>query len=78
MRNYPVGKSHEGNEAYLPLLLLKCLLLAQWFRIDSDPELEAQINGRISLRSSWKSLSINLPLIIPPSPAPEPDSRRMS
>ena len=43
IRNYPVGKSHEGNAAYPPLLLLKCLLLQQWFRIDSDPELETQI-----------------------------------
>lgn len=47
MRNYPVGKSSEGNEAYHPLLLLKCLLLQQWFRIASDPELETQINDRI-------------------------------
>jgi IS5 family transposase len=50
MRNYPVGKSNEGNEAYPPLLLLKCLLLQQWFRIDSDPELETQINDRISFK----------------------------
>jgi IS5 family transposase len=50
IRNYPVGKSSEGNEAYPPLLLLKCLLLQQWFRIDSDPELETQINDRISFK----------------------------
>jgi len=31
-------------------LLLKCLLLQQWFRIDSDPELETQINDRISFK----------------------------
>ena len=49
-RNYPVGKSSEGSEAYHPLLLLKCLLLQQWFRIDSDPELETQINDRISFK----------------------------
>lgn len=50
IRNYPVGKSSEGNDAYPPLLLLKCLLLQQWFRIDSDPELETQINDRISFK----------------------------
>jgi len=50
MRNYPVGKSHEGNEAYPPLILMKCLLLQQWFHIDSDPELETQINDRISFK----------------------------
>lgn len=50
IRHYPVGKSHEGNEAYPPLLLLKCLLLSKWFRIDSDPELETQINDRISFK----------------------------
>jgi len=50
MRRYPVGKSHEGNEAWPPLILMKCLLLQQWFRIDSDPELETQINDRISFK----------------------------
>jgi len=49
--NYPIGKSHEGNEAYHPLILLKCLLLQQWNRIDSDPELETQINDRESFRT---------------------------
>jgi IS5 family transposase len=29
---------------------MKCLLLQQWFKIDSDPELETQINDRISFR----------------------------
>ncbi len=51
MKNYPVGKSFEGNDAYPPLLLMKCLLLQQWFKIDSDPELETQINDRNSLRN---------------------------
>jgi len=50
MRNYPVGKSAEGNEAWPPLILMKCLLLQQWFKIDSDPELETQINDRISFK----------------------------
>jgi IS5 family transposase len=49
-RTYPVGKSIEGNRAYPPILLMKCLLLQQWFRIDSDPELETQINDRISFK----------------------------
>ena len=48
LRNYPVGKSFEGNEAYPPIILMKGLLLQQWFKIDSDPELETQINDRIS------------------------------
>jgi len=50
LRDYPVGKSSEGNDAYHPLLLLKCLLLQQWFHIDSDPELETQINDRSSFK----------------------------
>ena len=43
MRRYPVRKSHEGNDAWPPLILMKCQLLQQWFKIDSDPELETQI-----------------------------------
>lgn len=50
MGSYPVGNSHEGNEACPPLMLLKCHLLQQWFHIDSDPELETQINDRISFK----------------------------
>jgi IS5 family transposase len=50
MRRYPVGKSHEGNEVWPPLILMKCLLLQQWFQIDSDPELETQINDRLSFK----------------------------
>ena len=42
--DYPVGKSKECNRAYPPLFLFKCLLLQKWFRINSDPELESQIN----------------------------------
>ena len=73
LRNYPVGKSFEGNDAYPPLLLMKCLLLQQWFKIDSDPELETQINDRIYFKSSWVFPStIPLP-IIPPSPGSEED-----
>jgi transposase, IS5 family len=33
------------------LLLFKCLLLQKWFQIKSDPELESQINDRISFKS---------------------------
>ena len=50
MKDYPVGKSAAGNDAYPPLILMKCLLLQQWFKIDSDPELETQINDRISFK----------------------------
>lgn len=50
MENYPIGKSAEGNEAYQPIVLIKCLLIQKWFRIESDPELETQINDRISFK----------------------------
>ena len=60
MRNYPVGKSAEGNEAYPPLILMKCLLLQQWFHIDSDPELETQINDRNSFKT-FLGLSFDQP-----------------
>jgi len=60
MKNYPVGRSAEGNEAYHPLILMKCLLLQQWFKIDSDPELETQINDRISFKK-FLGLSLDDP-----------------
>jgi IS5 family transposase len=47
---YEVGRSREGADAYPPLMLLKGLLLQKWFRIPSDPELENQINDRISFK----------------------------
>ena len=47
---YDIGKTVEGADAYPPLLLLKCMLLQKWFRIPSDPELENQINDRISFK----------------------------
>jgi IS5 family transposase len=50
LKYYRIGKSKEGADAYSPLLLLKCLLLQKWFRIPSDPELETQINDRISFK----------------------------
>jgi hypothetical protein len=55
MNHYSVGTSKEGTDAFLPLLLFKCLLLQKWFRpkgiisgfhrvsINSDPEFENQI-----------------------------------
>jgi IS5 family transposase len=47
---YGIGTSKDGADAYPPLMLLKCLLLQKWFRIPSDPELENQINDRISFK----------------------------
>ena len=44
MNYYKVGTSNEGADAYLPLMLFKCLLLQKWFRIPSDRELESQIH----------------------------------
>ncbi|GAB6145292.1 IS5 family transposase [Desulfocicer niacini] len=60
MKNYCVGKSRQGNAAYPPLMLFKCLLLQKWFRIKSDPELESQINDRISFKDF-----LSLPLGVP-------------
>ena len=51
---YKVGTSTEGADAYPPLMLFKCLLLQKWFRIPSDPELESQINDRISFKKFLK------------------------
>jgi IS5 family transposase len=48
--NYTVGQSKEGTDAYAPFMLLKALLLQKWYQIDSDPELENQINDRISFK----------------------------
>jgi len=50
MEHYDVGTSKEGADAYPPLMLLKCMLLQKWFHIPSDPELENQINDRISFK----------------------------
>ena len=50
-KHYTIGKSVEGTSAYPPVLLLKCFLVQQWFHIDSDPELETQINDRISFKN---------------------------
>lgn len=58
--HYEVGYSNEGADAYPPLMLFKCLLLQKWFRIPSDPELESQINDRISFKEF-----LQLPLHMP-------------
>jgi transposase, IS5 family len=50
LAHYTVGTSREGADAYPPLMLLKGLLLQKWYHIDSDPELENQINDRISFK----------------------------
>lgn len=60
MSHYQVGYSNEGADAYPPLMLFKCLLLQKWFRIPSDPELESQINDRISFKEF-----LQLPLHMP-------------
>ena len=60
MGHYQIGTSKEGADAYPPLLLFKCLLLQKWFHIDSDPELESQINDRISFKK-FLGLSFNDP-----------------
>ena len=55
LEHYEVGTSKEGADAFPPLLLMKCMLLQKWFRIPSDPELENQINDRISFKSRvWR------------------------
>ena len=60
INNYTAGASIEGAKAYPPLLLFKCLLLQKWFRINSDPELENQINDRLSFKK-FLNLSFSKP-----------------
>ena len=50
MDYYEVGRQEEGADAYPPLMLLKAMLLQKWFHIPSDPELENQVNDRISFK----------------------------
>jgi transposase, IS5 family len=57
---YDVGTSTGGADAYPPIMLLKCLLLQKWFHIPSDPELENQINDRISFKK-FLGLSLDKP-----------------
>jgi IS5 family transposase len=58
--NYDVGKNKVGPPAYPPLMLFKCFLLQKWFRIDSDPELENQINDSNAFRK-FLGLSLDTP-----------------
>ncbi len=60
MSHYTVGTSREGAKAFPPILLFKCLLLQKWFRIPSDPELENQINDRLSFKK-FLGLSLSKP-----------------
>ncbi len=60
MNHYTVGTSSDGADAYPPLLLFKCLMLQKWFRINSDPELENQINDRLSFKK-FLGLSFSKP-----------------
>ena len=55
-----MGATIEGADAFPPLMLLKAFLLQKWFRIHSDPELENQINDRISFKT-FMGLSFNRP-----------------
>jgi hypothetical protein len=77
MAHYTVGTSGEGADAYPPLLLFKCMLLQKWFRINSDPELENQINDRLSFKKSEACPLATLPLTIQPSQASENDCPKM-
>ena len=61
MSHYTVGTSGEGAGAWPPLLLFKCMMLQKWFRIQSDPELENQINDRLSFKKF-----LDLPFSEPP------------
>lgn len=45
-----MGRSEFGNRAYQPLMLLKAIILQKWYPIDSDPELQNQINDRLSFK----------------------------
>ena len=60
LKHYSVGTTIEGADAYPPMMLLKAFLLQKWFRINSDPELENQINDRISFKT-FLGLSFNRP-----------------
>ncbi|MBI5682162.1 MAG: IS5 family transposase [Deltaproteobacteria bacterium] len=62
LRYYPVGSSKEGADAYPPMMLLRGILLQTWYHIDSDPELENQINDRISFK---KFLGISFDIASP-------------
>jgi len=60
LSHYTVGTSSEVADAYPPLLFYKCLLLQKWFHIDSDSELDNQINDRLSFKK-FLGLSFSRP-----------------
>ena len=60
LKHYTVGNTIEGADAYPPVMLMKAFLLPKWLRIHSDPELENQINDRISFKN-FLGLSFNKP-----------------
>jgi len=73
MRNYSVGKSFEGNDAYPPLILMKCLL-QQWSKIDSDRNWKPESTTE-SPSKSFRGFLLTIPLpTIPLSPGSEEDS----
>jgi len=57
---YHSSQSHEGADAYSPLMVSKCMLLQKWFHIPSDPECENQITDRISFKK-FLGLSFDKP-----------------
>ena len=74
LRNYPVGKSFEGNDAYPPLILMKCLLLQQWFKIDPIRNWKPKSTTGSPSKSFWGFLLTIPRPITPPSPDSEADS----
>jgi IS5 family transposase len=60
LEHYETGRSKERVDAYPALTLLMALLLQKWFRIPSDPELENQINDRISF-GKFLALALDRP-----------------
>ena len=45
----PIHSARRGRRSYPPLMMLKALLLAQWYQL-SDPELEEALSDRLSFR----------------------------
>jgi len=60
IENYEPGRNELGPSPYPPLMLFKCLLLQKWFRINSDPELESQINDSFAFKS-FLEISLDKP-----------------
>ena len=47
---YKNNSSNGGASNWPVVMMIKCMMLQKWFRINSDPELENQINDRISFK----------------------------